>query len=535
MMENKKRALQKFLPVRAQVSAEVLLGIGIIFMIFIIILVVNNEQRTEVQETSDLIERKAECTKISNYLTYAFANENSKIEFETDYIIDIPSGGLLDINTVKSNVTTENDIAFLVSNCGTSEESTFNELNAIMDPDPDWYKQCLSGCTGGTSCPTWFNSRGITKTFNDLMGNISKYETVYLEDAHIDYRGKFLGVNYTKIIENWVGGGKALIISEHPICRYVSSSPQGYQCSYAEGSGDVWSFLNIKFYQRGGSYGNNVKVINPIEPINLSLNEVLDFEESSFIRDPQATLQREETEDGNMQLVNGFGDTTTCVCSSPSDGECIRHTGSATAYANATWTSDLNGVYDIKVRYCGENDGDDNWRVYKLAGGAAPGTQIDNWSTTSSQPNWQDRTISGISLATGDKVRLSCDRGTSNSNCRVDFIELVPNAEPQVTIIGNYTSGSSVRETGIATWNYGSGKVYYFGDFQANMVTFPNKAFSSVLTKFISEVFYYIYGGKANVLCTYVPKRKPSQVPADMTGKIRIKNVRGEVVIEKIQ
>jgi len=519
---------------RAQIGTEVLLVIGIIMLVFIIILVINDEQKADVLETSSLIERRTECTKIANYLTYAFANEDSKIEFETKYIIDIPSGGLLDVNTIRSNSTTENDIAFLVSNCGTSEEATFNELNAITDPDPDWYKQCLSGCSGGTSCPAWFNSRGITKNFNDLMGNISTYETLYLEDAHIDYRGKFNGVNYTKIISDWVSGGKALIISEHPICRYVSSNPQGYQCSYAEGSGDVWNFLNLKFHQQGGSFGNDVKVVNPIDPINLSLNEVLDFEERSFIRDPASSVQREETEDGNMQLVNGFGDTTSCVCSSPSDGECIRHTGSTTAYANATWTSDLDGTFDVKVRYCGENDGNDNWRVYKMPGGTAPGTQIDTWTTTSSQPNWQDRTISGISLASGDKIRLSCDRGTSSSNCRVDFIDLIPDAEPQVTIVGNYTSGSSLSEIGIGIWEYGGGKVYYFGDFEADMITFPNKDFSSVLTKFIAEVYYYIVGSNTNVLCTYVPKKKPAQVPADLTGKIRMRNVDGEVIVERI-
>lgn len=517
---------------RAQVSAEILLGIGIALMIFIVIIVVYNDKNSEVQDTSSLIGRRAECIKIANYLTYAFANENSKIEFETDYIIDIPSGGLIDVNTIKSNVTTENDIAFLVSNCGTSEESTFNELNSIVDPDPDWYKQCLSGCSGGTSCPTWFNSRGITKTFNDLMGDISKYETIYLEDAHIDYRGKFLGVNYTTIISNWVSGGKALILSEHPICRYVSSNPQGYQCSYAEGSGDVWSFLGIKFYQKGGSWKNNVTVINPQEPINLSLNEILDFEERSYIEDPSVMVKRVESE--NMNLSGGFGiSTTSCECNSPptSNGTCIRHTGGTTVYANATWTSDLNGVFDIKIRHCGESDGNDRWRVYHKSGGVE--TQISSWTTTSSQPNWDDRAVR-VTLNIGDQIKLSCDR-ISQTNCRSDFIELeYINTNSVLTRVGEYRNGSSAWRPAIATWSYGQGKIYYFGDFEANMITFPNKEFGDVLSKLIIEVFYYITGGSTNVLCTYVPKRKPAQVPADLTGKIRIKNVEGEVIVEKV-
>ena len=95
----------------------------------------------------------------------------------------------------------------------------------------------------------------------------------------------------------------------------------------------------------------------------------------------------------------------------------------------ATATTQFNGIggtYDIVVAYFDEDDGASTFSVQHNS------SQIDTWTADSTTGGWLPsaqalvrRTISGISLSTGDSIRLT---GTEDAGeaARIDYIEFVP-------------------------------------------------------------------------------------------------------------
>ena len=70
----------------------------------------------------------------------------------------------------------------------------------------------------------------------------------------------------------------------------------------------------------------------------------------------------------------------------------------------------------------------------------------------------------------------------------MDFEEatFIDNEEAEdFEVIGTYDSNGKAA---IVRWSYGEGEVYYFGDFQVDMLTFPSKNFSDVIVDLIDLI-----------------------------------------------
>jgi len=493
---------------KAQVSIEFISIVGILFLIVMAALFFSARLQREATKTNDIYDKTKECLRLSRAISEIYADgNNAELRTSTKYLLTVFNDTYISIEDKENSTIVVNKIAYLASNCGPTNVNSFDPINQTLAPD--WYYVCLGGCY---SCD-WFATKGITKNFTQLMANVNDYTTIYLEDAHMNYTSQ------RQVFENWAKAGHALIVSEHPVCRYGSGSyPANYvSCNIPAGAGDIWDIFGIRLHEQGGSYGNNLTVIRQESVYNLSLGEKLDFEENSYIETIGNQTLKKESE---SMTLNGLSSSTSCACSTPSTsgGRCTRNTGSTSSWGNATWTANVTGTYNLKVRYCGEHDGNDYWKVY------LNNSLKDSWNTTNLEPTWQDRTIQ-VDLHVGDVVKLSCKKGTSNSYCNSDFISV--NTLPTLNSVNIATYDLS-SQPGIAYWDYGTGRIFYFGDFQVNMFT-PGKNFTSnVLVGLIQKAYYTIAGKGKTSLCTFYGKSEYGQV----TGKFRIRNDDGIIVIE---
>lgn len=513
---------------KSQISIEFMFTLGIIFFIFLIIFGFIINRRTEVKETEDYLEKRAECMKISSMISSVFAGGDGTIaKTKTKYLITIFNYSLINVEEIEDISTVENKIAVLASEAGETSQTFYDVITNKLDPD--WYKICFSDISGD-GCQKWTSDGleedtwdSIDNDIHDLIETIydnpNAYQTIYLEDSTMQYNAIYNDKTYLEILQDWVAGGNIIILSEHVMCREGSSGSYpstSYRCNPPGYNSDVWDIFDVELHQLGGSFGNDVTVI--IEPDldifpNLDKDDTFDFEEESYIEELSVS-SIEESED--LGMVGGFTDTTNCICSSPSNGYCIRHVGSTVIPANTTWTSDLEGNYNIKIVYCGENDGNDEWWVYKND------QQIDNW-VTSYQSDWQERTIESVHLSVGDELKLSCDRGTSSSYCRSDYIEfeLYPPPEPEFIVVAEYDNNN---KPAIVYWDYGDGKVFYFGDFQ---VEINQGEYSDIISDVIERGYYSITTKPGKESCSLQAKSPYYQV----TGNITIKNRNGLIII----
>ncbi len=493
---------------KAQISIEFIAVIGILFLILMAAVFFSTQLQREAFKTNITFDKTKECLKIARAMSEVYSNgHNAEVRMKTNYLLTIFNDTFISIEDKENNTFVTNRIAYLASNCGPTDVNDFEPINQTLAPD--WYYICLGGCY---SCD-WFATKNITKNLTQLIANINNYDTIYLEDAHMNYNSNSRG-----ILENWTKGGKALIVSEHAVCRYGSGSypPNYVSCNIPAGAGDVWDIFGIRLHEQGGSYGNNLTVIRQEPVYNLSLGEKLDFEENSYIEAIGNQTSKNESE---SMTLSSFSSTTSCSCNSPttSGGKCIRNTGSTSTWANATWKVNVTGTYNVKVRYCGEHDGNDQWKFYVNDSLRA------SWNTINMEPNWQDRTIQTY-LQNGDVIKISCKRGTSQSYCNSDFISI--NTLPTLNTVTIATYDANLQP-GIAYWDYGTGRVFYFGDFQVNM--WGGKDFTSnVLIGLIQKAYYTIGGKGKSALCTFYGKSVYGQV----TGDFRIRNDNGITVIE---
>ncbi len=93
------------------------------------------------------------------------------------------------------------------------------------------------------------------------------------------------------------------------------------------------------------------------------------------------------------------------------------------------------------------------------------------------------------------------------------------------TVIAEYTNGRDA----ISYWSYGEGRVYYFGDFQVHMLTYPSKSFSDVIINLVEVAYSILIPGQyGDTSCTM-----PVEVyDAQFTGDVLIKNEDGIIRIE---
>ncbi|MBS3172315.1 hypothetical protein J4438_01895 [Candidatus Woesearchaeota archaeon] len=280
---------------KSQVTPEIMFGVGTIMFLFLLIAVFTLNYQIKLGEQEDYIEKRSECLKMTNLINSVYVSgPGTEVQTHTDFVITAFNGSIISVGGgVATSVGEEPIIAFLASEAGPTTREFYEQVNAQLDPDPDWYRVCFSdlgdpGCSSGVS--GWMLTL-IPNTIDDLMNNLDNYNTIYLEDSHISYQ-----TDYIDRLSEWVSAGNALIISEHVMCRkggatYASDS---YRCNVDGTSNDQWNIFNVKLYQKDNAWGwsnhrTNVIVNDTDESIDLSIGDTLSFEERSYITNTNAS------------------------------------------------------------------------------------------------------------------------------------------------------------------------------------------------------------------------------------------------------
>lgn len=506
---------------RGQITAEFIFAAGIIMVLFLILVTLVVEKQSEIHFTKDLLEKRSECLRFANLLSSVYAaGPGTTLNTKTNYLITIYNDSSIGVRDIENSTELRTRVAVTVGEAGETTQVFYDRVNDALEPV--WYKACFSDIdsSGCQSSGANVNYSLIPYNISQLIcTDLNNYNIVYIEDSHFAWNANCSGQNYTQVLEDWVSLGNTLITAEHLMCREQTSgsyTSTSYRCNPPGSNGDRWHVFGKDLYQLSGVYGNIATVGSIPDPAffpNLANGESYDFEEPSYVR-----LNNTRAESEGFTFVDGFTSSTTCICNSASD-RCASHTGSVSNIANATWTVNVTGQFEVRMRYCGENDGNDNWTVYHN------NIQLTNWTTSSAQPSWTYRSLGTLTLSSGDTIRLSCKRGTSNSNCRTDFLDLIP-ADGSTTV-ARYDANA---QPAILYWNYGSGRIFYFGDFQVGGG--EQTAFSDIIAELIELVneIYYTPGYK-ETFCTHTGVL---EVGKEVTNRIRIQNVDGAVRISSI-
>ena len=86
---------------KGQVSTEFLIIIGVVFFIFIVILLFSLGRRTDVRETETYLGANSECLKFSNLISAAYVGgDGTQIETKTDYLISFFNYSMIRIESV---------------------------------------------------------------------------------------------------------------------------------------------------------------------------------------------------------------------------------------------------------------------------------------------------------------------------------------------------------------------------------------------------------------------------------------------------
>ncbi len=90
---------------KAQISMEFLFSLGLIFLIFLFMLVIISEKQSDIRNSKVTLGKLSECQRIANIITsLASSNDGASIEIKTNYYINIaPSGAIFANNEDSSN------------------------------------------------------------------------------------------------------------------------------------------------------------------------------------------------------------------------------------------------------------------------------------------------------------------------------------------------------------------------------------------------------------------------------------------------
>jgi len=420
---------------------------------------------------------------------------------------------------------------------------------------------CQQWQTPGITVPTW---NSILKTEDDLIAEIGNYTVIYLEDAHLRYDATYGGKTYLQIIQEWVANGGIIIMAEHVMCREQSSGTFGttsYQCNPPGYNSDVWSIFGNKIHQRSGSYGNDLTVIiDPPEEYfpNLHKGDVYDFEENSYIE----FLSGNYTQAYTGALTGAYSSSGGSYSSTSRDDNSYWYVGSISssenisAYAELTFNisnltiqkRDIQNI-NLSIKYChdgsnsapaacdgdaaeGDAQGIQTAEIYNYSGsvwqsmGALRTNDSGNEILSSYTPsgNLSDF-VSNTKL-----IRARYKMGYYNGNSEDSFlvidyasINITANNMKQATTVATYDSDSYPA---IVYWDYGLGKVFYFGDFQ---VATGQTDYSEKIAELIERVYYVFFVPKTTELsCGYTGK---VFTIGQFTDKMSIKNIKNEVYI----
>lgn len=267
---------------RAQITIEFMFVIGIIMLIFIIFLGFALDKRADLRDREKFLEKRNECFKVADLVTSVFAaGHGAEATHSTDYIITIFNSSRMQVEEIGNVSSYVAQIAVLASEAGETSLSFYNDATSTLNPD--WYRTCFSDIS--RNCPGWI-SDNIQWDLEDLMENISSYNTIYLEDSHIGFDSQLDGKPYLEILGDWVSEGNILILAEHVMCREQSSGiypSTSYRCNPPDYNSDVWNIFGQTLSQEDGNYNNDMTIVKEDNGFNFLLGESYDFEEPSYI------------------------------------------------------------------------------------------------------------------------------------------------------------------------------------------------------------------------------------------------------------
>jgi len=530
---------------KGQAVPGIMLGVGTIMFLFLLIAVFTLNHQIKLGQKEDYIEKRSECLKMANLINSVYiSGPGTEVRTHTDFLITAFNSSQISVQGL-ADVQQYGDIpriAFLASEAGPTLRAFYDQVNAELDPDPDWYRACFDDI-GGAGCDasgTSWMATEIPNTIHVLMDNLEDYNTIYLEDPTMNY--EHYAIDYITRLEAWVSEGNALILSEHVFCTEYTGSHgyNSYRCDGPGSNDNNWEMFGINLYQRFSAYyfpnQYNVMVESTNEAFDLSIGDQLSFEERPYVNNEVSSTDYEAE---GLNLAGGYSSSTSCACSSPSAGRCARNSGTVGSEAIITLNSftESSGEYEVTVRYCDETDDSGNPDEYTFYLNSNP---IYSWQSSNGYGDgevWKEESFN-VDLNNGDVLRVGGVR-SSSTYTRVDWIDtnlLSGSLDNEFTVIARYRDSSSMSDSrdqpAIAQWKYGDGIIFYFGDFYVNYINIPGKDFSQVLVDLISIAYYLVAHPEENsdITCSFSAYTPYKQV----YGDILIKNEGNYIILENV-
>jgi len=276
---------------KAQVSADAIVIFAFVLLLFMFALHSALNKQVHAEEIKDTFGLREACMKISNIISSVYASGNGTIAtIRLDYYLTLPGNGSIVLSeSVNLSEIPEQQIAILASEAGPTSQAFYSNMTARASPD--WYKACFSDIGSGVGCQDWTTEcmnqstwDSITGKLNDLMGelhnNPTYYDTVYLEDPHIQFFGNYSGIDYMSILRNWVAQGKVLIMAEHIRCRDSNGifDAMSYRCDPVSPD---WEVLDVEHHQTGQQKW--IEIVNESDIFDFTIGQSFKIDEANYL------------------------------------------------------------------------------------------------------------------------------------------------------------------------------------------------------------------------------------------------------------
>jgi hypothetical protein len=207
------------------------------------------------------------------------------------------------------------------------------------------------------------------------------------------------------------------------------------------------------------------------------------------------------------------------------------------------WVSEGNALILSEHVFCSESSGSHSYNSYRCNG---PGGNDNDWELFGVSLHqrfgawgWDNRenvvvndTGQAFDLIIGDQLSFE-ERPYVNNINATNFKTIAKYTNTQCGWWWTYDClRDSADQPAIAFWDYGEGKVFYFGDFLVEYINTPSKSFSDVLTDLISIAYYLIASPEedSEVVCHFSAFAAYQVV----TGDIKIRNVDNFIILENV-
>jgi|GEM_PF-3365761 len=305
---------------KAQASAELIIIFAFILVMFLFVTLTTLNREVTSEEMRGVLEMREECLRISNTISSVYLGGNgTEATMDIQNYMTLPGDkSIILVESINWSVEPpEKHLAIVASEAGETTQSFFDNMTEMVDPD--WYKTCFSDIGGGADCQEW-QAGGMTEAswnsipwdIDDLVKNLSEtpgsYQTVYIEDPHIQFNASYNGTDYFSILGEWVSKGNVLILSEHVRCREKSSGsyePSSYECNPPNDSSDVWEFLGVELHQTGQRKWT--EIVNESAEFGLSVGDQFKIEEANWLDAVNSTqlyvIGRYQGENGEVVIT----------------------------------------------------------------------------------------------------------------------------------------------------------------------------------------------------------------------------------------